>query len=305
MKTTEFITVKPGLLFIKPMLKQLLPTIEEALFFAKLHELNAQQLSKLLAELFNTPLVLALCGEGDTHSRELQDYLVDVLPPYVLEQVVFSPEAPPAPELLAYLFEEAQVEVAKSIADVAAKLIALFERMPGKEGRMALHQLRTLNKQRAQLSATVSVGVQHTPHAPNLVILDVSGSMTESTIRTIISDVVALGWKADASLAIVSNNTFCWEPGAYDVPSVLARAEYGGTHYETLTPLFDRNWGTVVTIADYDSSLAAAEFLRTNCKGSIEQVLDVSLVPRPTFLAECLRPLAKQVRPLMIAAGYL
>ena len=39
-----------------------------------------------------------------------------------------------------------------------------------------------------------------------------------------------------------------------------------------------------------------------SCNGSIQQVLDISLVNGPTFLAECLGQLAAEVRPLMIAS---
>ena len=85
---------------------------------------------------------------------------------------------------------------------------------------------------------------------------------------------------------------------------VLAKAEYGGTHYEQLKPLFDQSWGTVITIADYDSSPSAMKTL-ANCKGHIGQVLDISLVSRTTFLAECVGQLADEVRPLMLAQGII
>ena len=74
--------------------------------------------------------------------------------------------------------------------------------------------------------------------------------------RTIVEDVVALSWEADAHLAIVSNTCTHWFPGEYSVSAVLNAAEYGGTHYEELAPLFENyDWGVVITIADYDSSV--------------------------------------------------
>jgi hypothetical protein len=70
-----------------------------------------------------------------------------------------------------------------------------------------------------------------------------------------------------------------------------------------LAPLFDgQDWDAVVTIADYDSSPAAAAVL-ARCSGKIGQLFDVSLVNRSTYLAECLSPLADEVRPLLIASN--
>ena len=125
--------------------------------------------------------------------------------------------------------------------------------------------------------------------------------MSESTIEKIVEPVVGLGYMADAHLVIVSNTATHWGPGEYTVDAVMEAAEFGGTHYETLAPLFERDWGTVVTIADYDSSWSAKGAL-ASCNGSIQQVLDISLVNSPTFLAECLGQLAAEVRPLMIAS---
>jgi hypothetical protein len=146
--------------------------------------------------------------------------------------------------------------------------------------------------------------VKHQHSAPNLVILDVSGSMSENTIRTIISDVVALSWRADAHLAIVSNTSTVWTPGSFSTEAVLQASQFGGTHYETLSQLLDQNWGVVITIADYDSSRSAKDAL-AKCTGSIELVLDISLVSRPTFLAECVGQLANEVRPLLMAQANL
>ena len=134
-----------------------------------------------------------------------------------------------------------------------------------------------------------------------LVVFDVSGSMSQSTVATIVDDVVGLAYEANAALAIVSNTCTYYAPGAYGTADVLRDAEYGGTHYEQLVPLFkDQDWDVVVSIADYDSSRAAADALR-RCKGKIGQLFDVSLVSRSTYLAECLAPLANEVRPLLIA----
>jgi hypothetical protein len=172
--------------------------------------------------------------------------------------------------------------------------------MPGKAGEMVFESLRTMNARRPVLG-DYKARVNHPRHRPNLVILDVSGSVTAETIKVLVGDVVALSWKADASLAIVSNTTTVWEPGEFSEEEVLRAAEYGGTHYETLAGLFDRDWGVVVTIADYDSS-ASAKTAIAQCRGNIEQVLDISLVSKPTYLAEVVGQLATDVRPLLIAS---
>ena len=140
---------------------------------------------------------------------------------------------------------------------------------------------------------------------PNVaVVLDVSGSMTSETVRTIIDEVVSLAWTANAHLIIVSNSAYHWEPGAFSSAAVLEKAEFGGTYYEQLVPLFNQDWGTVITIADYDSSRGAQRAI-AQCTGRIGQVLDISLVNRPTFLAECLGQLADKVTPLLIGRGLI
>jgi len=89
------------------------------------------------------------------------------------------------------------------------------------------------------------------------------------------------------------------------VEAVLNAAEYGGTHYEELAPLFDdQQWGVVVTIADYDSSRSAMSAI-SKMNGTIDTVLDISLVSMPTYLAEVVGQLADEVKPLMIAADHV
>jgi len=134
----------------------------------------------------------------------------------------------------------------------------------------------------------------------------VSGSMSEPTVRTIVDDVVGLAYEANAALAIVSNTCTYWDAGAYNTDVVLAAAEYGGTHYEQLAPLFSNglDWDVVITIADYDSSYSSKDVLG-QCTGRIGELFDISLVQRSTFLAECLGQLADKVRPLMVSSTQL
>ena len=294
--------VKPDIYLSAGTLRRHLPTVELALFFAKVYRLDYTKLGQLLRMLFNTPVVQALT-EG-SHSVELQDYLVETVPTEILaEMQQFTSEPMPSSEVLVQLWKSLEVEVAKSIQEVANKLAGTLHLLPSKEGDMLFASMAKINR----LRPTVGVYGAHIRHAPVpevLVVLDVSGSMTEETIEAIIGDVVAMSYNANASLAVVSNSAFLWAPGGYSVKDVLAKAEYGGTHYEQLKPLFDQSWGTVITIADYDSSPSAMKTL-ANCKGHIGQVLDISLVSRTTFLAECVGQLADEVRPLMLAQGII
>lgn len=322
------IEIKPGIRFAVGQLRSMLPDVETALFFGKVYKLNAQQLGTLLHQVFATPLTEALFGQADTHSTSLQSYLIGgyehehhcayewdesegcTCTPVYYDGIVSSVEKgqlkfdaaalPPQGEILPHMWEEMQVEVAASIAAVVEKLDGVLGRLPGKKGEMIFQTLAKMNRVRPTIG-THQAAVRHPLVTENLLILDVSGSMTQSTVQQIIDDVVALSYKANAHLAIVSDTATHWAPGTYDTDVVLARAEYRGTRYEQLAPLLQQDWGTVITIADYDSSFAAFDHIRDSCTGRIGQVIDISLVNRPTFLAECVGQLADEVKPVLIA----
>lgn len=308
------VTIKPGVQFGKAMLKELLPDIETTLFFAKVYDLDAQQLASLLLVVHNTPLTEALFGGDGEHSHELQDYLLDgyvdeyghwhdpIIGPADAGQIELSPVVP-AGEILPAVWKDLEVEVASSIKEVAAALQSTVGLLPGKQGSMVFGAMRKINAKRPTIG-DYRAKITHAPQKQNLLILDVSGSMSEETVRAIVEDVVALSYMANAHFATVSNQTHYWEPGTYDVDAVLASAAYGGTHYETLDDLIDQDWGVVITIADYDSSPSAKRHL-AKCTGHIDQVVDVSLVSQPTFLAECVGQRADKVRPMLIAEHAL
>ena len=303
--STDLFTIRDGVVFPQQLLIEALPNVESALFFAKLYKLEPYKLSQLLQLLFkNDDVFAALTAEGGQHSMDLQDFIVELGYEYLIEsgEVQFE-SAPPHAEILPELWESLQVDIAKSIEAVAEKLVDVVGHMPGKEGQMLFRSMMVLNAKRPVIG-DYKAHIHHAPAAPNLVILDVSGSMTSDTINTIVNDVVALSWKANAHLAIVSNTTTFWGPGEFSSEAVLRAAEFGGTHYETLAELLNQDWGVVVTIADYDSSLSSKRAL-AQCTGEIELVLDISLVPQPTFLAECVGQRAKSVRPLLVAATDL
>ena len=305
-KDVELIRVTPTAQFSVGLLQRLLPTIEEALFFAKVYELDYQVLSHLLQKLFPNEPVLQVLFEGN-HSVELQDYLLDVFAEVpdlvaVTEDTFTGPT--PAGVLLPHMWEQLEVDVATSIKEVATKLSATLNLMPSKEGSMVFRHLNQLNKQRPRSSfGKFGAKIVHNPVPDNLVIFDVSGSMTSETVRALVDDVVALSYKANAHLAIVSNNLFYWPMGTYSTKAVLDHAEYGGTCYDQLAPLFEKDWGTVITIADYDSYSDARSVIAKS-PGRVGQVLDISLVDRPTFLAQCVGTIADEVRPLLVGNTY-
>jgi hypothetical protein len=295
------LTIKPGMMFPVQALRAALPDVETTLFFGKLFDLTATELSKVLVTLHNTTLMTTLLGEGSEHSNELQDYLVDIGYGQVIENgdIAFVEDAPKG-EILPEVWKSLQVEVAQSIKDVACKLGDVMGLMPGKQGEMVFKSMMVLNARRPMLGDYKAL-IHHGKHPDNLVIFDCSGSMGQETCEMVANEVVSLGFMADAHLVIVSDNTYHWNPGEYSVETVMAKAEYAGTHYEKLAPILDQDWGVVVTIADYDSSRSAKDHI-AECSGRIDTVLDISLVNRPTYLSEVVGQLANEVRPLLVAA---
>lgn len=302
----DLVEIKPGTKFSMKVLKDLLPDAETALFFGKVYDLDYVQLSRLLKTVLNSDLATELFA--GTHSTSLQSYILQPgwLPDYTEGfKIQFANDGEadvPKGEILPHLWEQLEVEVAQSIKDVASKLESVVGLMPGKQGNMIFKAMRKMNRRRP-IIGDYRATIDHGRVRENLLILDVSGSMTAPTIKAIVEDVVALSYKANAHMAIVSNTATHWDPGAYSVKDVLREAEFGGTQYEQLVPLLTRQWGTVITVADYDSSWSAFEGIKDQCLGigEIDQVLDISLVNRPTYLSECVGQLAKEVRPLLVA----
>lgn len=297
--------IKPGIGFDEQRLKDLLPDTESLLFLAKLYELDKAQLAELMYFRFrNHDVVHALVSEGDQHSNELQDYLVEVGYGELVERgmAAQSPTKPKA-EILPEVWKSLEIIIADSIKEVGEALVGSVSRMTGKKGRLVMQQLMQLNARRPTIG-DYKAQIKHQHQGSNLIILDVSGSMSEETVRTIIGDVVGLAWEADAYLAIVSNTCTWWKPGEYDVDVVLARSEFGGTHYEELAELFRmQSWDVVVTIADYDSSYGAKAAIEAT-KGHVHKVLDISLVNQPTFLSEVVGTIADEVKPILIGRNY-
>lgn len=291
-----------GRKFPEKHLKKWCPTVDTAMFMARLFDFSAQERSALLYALFGEhDLVRALTAEGGIHSNELQDVYLEAGLEHMIEAGELKLEDAPIPngQVLPQVLESIQVQVAKAIQDVADQIGKVVHSLPGKEGAMVFDYLRVMNAKRPTIG-DYKAKVKHANQLPNLLVFDTSGSVDEPTVRTLTPDVVALGYNANLHLAIVSDTATYWKPGEYSVETVLNAAQFGGTRYDELAPLMDRHWGTVITLADYDSYNDARSVI-AQCSGSIEQILDISLVSRPTFLSECLGQIAKDVRPIMVA----
>lgn len=309
--STEVTTFTSGRAFPTKFLQQALPDVETVLFFAKVYDLEPSDVSLVLHQCVPSTVVDAFTAEAGMHSMSLQDYLVEEYQDDQGEwhytdlefiEMLGGVKAPVDAELLPEMWKNIELTIADSIAKVAETISSTIEHMPGRTGEMVFQTLAKVNARRPTLGI-YQAGFAHQQIKRVLVVFDVSGSVSRSTVATIVDDVVGLAYEANAALAIVSNSCFWYQAGAFSTDQVLADAEYSGTHYEQLAPLFtDQDWDAVVTIADYDSSVSAAHVL-ARCNGKIGQLFDVSLVNRSTYLAECLAPLADEVRPLLIASN--
>jgi hypothetical protein len=306
--SSEVVTFDSGRAFPKQFLIDALPDVETVLFFAKVYDLAPQDVTALLNICVPSDVVTALTVEADMHSLSLQDYVVEEFfdgDEWHYSDLSFleclpGAKAPVDAEILPEVWKNIELVIAQSIKDVASTISGTIEHMPGRTGSMVFQTMAKVNARRPTIG-DYKAGFKHEQLKRVLVVFDVSGSMSEPTVRTIVDDVVGLAYEANAALAIVSNSAFFYQAGAFSTSQVLEDAEYGGTHYEMLVPLFtDQDWDAVVTIADYDSSPAAARAL-ARCNSKIGQLFDVSLVDRSTYRAECLAPLADEVRPLLIA----
>lgn len=308
LELNEMFQVNPTLVFDPEFLLHALPDVDHALFFAQLYDLTAKQTGELLGMLFPENPIVGELLEGD-HSVTLQmdpDEDAGPDPDMSLYQVTYDLagvlQRVPDSEVLVQLYEAQKIVVAQSIQDVADVIGNHLGSMPKHEGRMTFQFMRKLNMKRNTFTQ-YSALVDHRNDERKLkicIVLDDSGSMSEPTIRTITPDVVALSYAVNATLVQVSSTARMHTPGRFNVDDILSVAEYAGTSYETLKPVFDEDWDLVICIADYDS-YGVAKSVLAKCKGRIGTVLDVSLVNRQTYLSECLGQLADEVRPILMA----
>lgn len=309
--SADVTTFASGTSFPTTFLRDALKDVETAMFFAKVYDLRPQEVAHVLQVCVPSPVVEALTNQADLHSQSLQDYLVEqyqdedgdwVYPDAAFHEAVPGYKAPVNAEILPEVWKTIELTIAKSIKDVAETIGTAIEHMPGKTADMVFKTLAKVNAKRPTLG-DYQATFHHTPQKRVLVVFDVSGSVSAETVRTIVDDVVGLAYEANAALVLISNTAIYYQAGGYSTDQVLADAEFGGTHYEHLAPLFTNlDWDVVISIADYDSSPSAAHVL-SRCNGKIGQLFDVSLVNRSTYLAECLAPMATEVRPLLIASN--
>jgi len=298
----DLVDVKAGVVFPLSTLKKILDTNRRLATFAAHFQLDQYELGSLLRLVRpGVTMVQFLSDSAAFHSMELQTYIVGLgFEHDIRAGEIDAPDEVGDDELLVELFEQFRVKVATQIDDFAVEMDAALKSAKPKKAKKVLRRMRKLHKTVTKIGLEELV-IERYGQEPVLVILDVSASMGEPLIEAIVEPVVAMAVEADAYLAIVSNTTTWWRPGEFSVASVLAAAEFQGTKYETLKVLLDKDWSTVVTVADYDSSMGAKHAI-ADCTGKIGQVLDISVVECPTFLSECVGQLAGEVRPLMVAA---
>lgn len=311
--SADVLHFETGVSFPRKFLKASLPDVPTAVFFAKVYQLTPAELAEVISVVFPSKVTDALLNEAHAHSTTLQDYLVEEYYDDASGEWEYltggAEEGPLAAkqevqaEILPEVWKSIELEIADSIQQVADKLRDVVAHMPGRTGEMLFKSMAVMNQKRPTIGDHRAV-IHHQPVKQVLVVFDVSGSMSENTVRTIVDDVVGLAYESNADLAIVSNTCTYWPAGGYNTQVVLDAAEYGGTHYEELRSLFERDWDVVITVADYDSAWSAKNAL-AQCSGRIGQLFDISLVHRSTYLAECLGQLADNVQPLLISRSNL
>ena len=286
-------------------LASLVPDVEALMFFGQLYKIPGRELIRYLQMIFEGT-VLDLIADHQ-YSEELQDYMIEDIIPNVYqlgrEQVTFEEKDT---TILKYLFQDVAIPVLESIQELADKIALTIDKLPNDEGKMVFQHMARFNAKRNTIGQ-FQANIIHQNRLPNLVIFDDSGSVGKETVRALAEDVVALGYKANADLVLVSDTARYWPRGTYTVERIVQEAEYSGTRYETLLPIFTGSvWGHVITIADYDSSYQVRQkFL--DLKGqavqpTVEKVLDISLVQRPSYLCEVVGILARNVEALSLTA---
>ena len=306
------VEVRPGMKVGLGVLRSSITDLAEFAHFAAIFKLSEHEARELYTTVFpgtRGGFSWAALVSDVAHSTTLQSYIVETAPQDVVEMYGELSEKKkrkiptPSQDTLARLQGIEQLTVAPSIAEVALKLHGAIEHLPVTQASMTLAAMLKFNTQYNTVGTYGAKIVRPNRVHPNLVVLDDSGSMSEQTIKAIIDEVVALGHHANAHLVLVSNTARHWTPGTYNSKSVLREAQYSGTHYESLSPLFlNQQWDTVITIADYDSSWSACEYLlRESGSTSIRELIDISLVSKPSFLAECLGQFAQSAKPMVIA----
>ena len=287
-----------GRKYSKKNLLAMLPTIELTLFFGKLMKLKKKEVWELLHELHGYNDVIDALTNG-SHSTELQPLVGSLQDKYDLKagDTTFTDKPLPA-EVLPDLWEASNIIIAEAIQEVADATHEVLSQADGLLGEMHFQTLMKFNRKTQRIGQFAPL-IRRKQQGKALVIMDVSGSVSASTVKRIANDAVALAIKANAGFAVVSDNTFYWEPGTYTVQSILAASEYSGTNYLSMQELFQQDWAFVIGIADYDSYTEAKSVI-ANCRGNIGKYYDISLVNMPTYLGECIATRANEVELILV-----
>ena len=191
--STEVTTFTSGRAFPTKFLQQALPDVETVLFFAKVYGLAPSDVSLVLHKCVPSETVDALTAQAGDHSMSLQDYLVEefydgsdwVYPDLEFLEALPGTKADVNAEVLPEVWKNLELTIAESIAKVAETIAGTIEHMPGRTGEMVFQTLAKVNARRPTLGS-YEAGFHHKSIKRVLVVFDVSGSMTEPTVRTIV-----------------------------------------------------------------------------------------------------------------------
>lgn len=302
----EFVTDK--YVFDLTALEDILTSLEVTLFFAKALELSVNDRSRLIRAIHKTDLIDELLN-GE-HSIDLQDYGIDDPDNWVPtdEWVDALPVESMVPdsEFLLSIFDDIKVVIASTFVEFTTMLAEVMDAIPSDQAQLMLEDAAKLNY-KTNTFGTTQVSVAPIMSLPNALILDDSGSVTRQTFEALVSEYVAVANTHQMHVILVSNTARHFAPEEVSVANLMSVAQFGGTHYEELIRndiLGNMEWGTVITIADYDSSPAAAQVLQ-NARGRIGLLLDLSLVNRRTYLSEVIGHLADDFKQVLVGAhGY-
>lgn len=320
MTTSKTVELKPGVRFDATWLKDtLFLTEEEAdllgvsryhgmILLGQLYRLNAQELTNLASIVFAGERLVDMLTSGD-HSHTLQSYTDDLGKQLEIEQTITYSEEKTVPEqdsLLTELFAAHQVGITKLVVEIADKFSKFLNTLPGHESKLEVQRLSKVNR-RTGLPISQRARIEYSNLLPNLLIIDVSSSQGRSLIASIVDNCIDLAVKYDMHLAIVSHTAEWYVPGTYDRDSVMnSPCMGGGTRYAALAEIgvASENWGTVVCVADYDGQQSDRTAWQL-AGGSIDQVIDISTVPKQTWLSEAVNVQAPgNVQQLVVAPDH-
>lgn len=302
MKTSSHtVELKPGVQFDRVWLREALSlTDDEAaalgvskydgmILFGQLYKLNAQQLMHLAQIVYGGENFVDMLTSGD-HSYTLQSYTEHIAGELDVEQTITFSEEKTVPErdsLLTELFAAHQVGITSLVVEIADKFSKFLNTLPGHESKLEVMRLNKVNR-RTGLPVSQRARIEYSNLLPNLLIIDVSSSQGSALIASIVDNCIDLAVKYDMHLGIVSHIAEWYVPGTYDRDAVMnSPCMNGGTSYKALADIgvASENWGTVVTVADFDGQQYDRDAWH-KAGGSVDHVVDISTVTKQSWLSE-------------------